>query len=284
MKTTVLSPAKVNLYLKVLSRRPDGYHDLQSLVDLISLYDTIHIEDIAGDEIVVDDDRGVLPRGEGNTVYRAVRMLREAAGVKRGVRVFIEKRIPIGAGLGGPSSNAAAVLKELCTRWGLGFTGEDLKGIGRRVGADVPLFLHGGSCIMEGIGDVITPVRLPLMWYIIVYPNISISTKAVYEGLRIVLTKKQNDIKLMENFSNPKQIAGILKNDLEYVAITLCPQIQGIKDALKGTNALGSLMSGSGSSVFAVFENEQDAVQALLSAISKMGTVFVAHSVQGGVN
>jgi len=285
VKTTVLSPAKVNLYLKVLSRRPDGYHDLQSLVDLVSVYDTIHIEDISGDEIVIDDDRGILPRGEENTVYRAVRMLREAAGVRKGVRVFIEKRIPIGSGLGGPSSNAATVLKALSARWEPGLSNEDLNGIGSRVGADVPLFLHGGSCIMEGIGDVITPVRLPRVWYVIVYPNVSVSTKAVYEGLRIVLTKKQNDIKLMENFSTPRQIAGILENDLEYVALTLCPQIQGIKDALKGTKTLGSLMSGSGSSVFAVFENEHDATQAsLVSAIRKMGTVFVAHSVQGGVN
>jgi 4-diphosphocytidyl-2-C-methyl-D-erythritol kinase len=285
VKTTVLSPAKVNLYLKVLSRRPDGYHDLWSLVDLVSLYDTIHIEDIAGDEIVVDDDRGILPRGEGNTVYRAVRMLREATGVKKGVRIFIEKRIPIGSGLGGPSSNAATVLRELSARWELGLSKEDLKGIGSRVGADVPLFLHGGPCIMEGIGDVITPVHLPPLWYVITYPNISISTKAVYEGLRIVLTKKQNDIKLLENFSNPEQIAGILENDLEDVAITLCPQIEGIKDTLKKTKALGSLMSGSGSSVFAVFENEQDASQvSLLSAVRKMGTVFVARSVQGGVN
>jgi len=284
VKTTVLSPAKVNLYLKVLSRRPDGYHDLQSLVDLVSLYDTIHIEDMDGDGIVVEDDRNILPRGEPNTVYRAVRMLREAAGVKKGVRVFIEKRIPIGSGLGGPSSNAAAVLKELSARWELELTKEDLNGIGSRVGADVPLFLHGGPCIMEGIGNVITPVGLPPMWYVIVYPNVSVSTKAVYEGLRIVLTKKQNDIKLMGNFSNPEQIAGILENDLEYVAITLCPRIQEIKDALKRTNALGSLMSGSGSSVFAVFGDEQDARQASLSAISKMGTVFIAHSVQGGVN
>ncbi len=107
---TLLSPAKVNLYLKVLSRRPDGYHNIRSIVDLISLYDRIHIEDIAGDEIIVDDDKGILPRGEGNTVYRAIRMLSEAASVRRGIHVSIEKHIPIGSGLGGPSSNAATVL------------------------------------------------------------------------------------------------------------------------------------------------------------------------------
>jgi 4-diphosphocytidyl-2-C-methyl-D-erythritol kinase len=280
MNTSVSSPAKVNLYLKVLSRRPDGYHNLQSLVDIISLSDTIHIEDAPGDEIILSDDRDILPRGEGNTVFRAVRMLKEATGVRRGVRIFIEKRIPIGSGLGGPSSNAATVLKALCEWWDLGLTPEDLYIIGSRIGADVPLFLNGRPCIMEGIWDIINSVTLPPMWYVIVYPNVSISTKAVYEGLRIVLTKERNDIKLMGNFSNPGEIAGILENDLEEVAVKMCPQIAGIKDILKGTKALGSLMSGSGSSVFAVFENEEDARLASLSAINEMGTVFIAHSVQ----
>ncbi len=284
MNTPVLSPAKVNLYLKVLSRRPDGYHNLQSLVDIISLADIIHIEDIPQDEIILGDDRNVLPRGEGNTVFRAVRMLKETYGVRRGVRIFIEKKIPIGSGLGGPSSNAASVLKELNVRWGLGIPFEELNAIGSRIGADVPLFLGGGPCIMEGIGDIVTPVSLPQMWYVIVYPNVSISTKAVYEGLRIVLTKEHNDIKLMGNFSNPCEIAGILKNDLEEVAVRMCPQIGSIKDVLKGTKALGSLMSGSGSSVFALFDKEEEARLASLSAINEMGTVFIAHSVQGGVH
>ncbi len=284
MKTSVTSPAKVNLYLKVLSRRPDGYHNLQSLVDIISLSDTIHIEDIPGSKIIVDDDRGVLPRGEGNTVFRAVRTLKEAKGVKYGIRILIEKRIPIGSGLGGPSSNAAAVLKELNRRWGLGLDLGELRVLGSRIGADVPLFLNGTPCIMEGTGEIINPVELPCMWYVIVYPDVCISTKAVYGGLKIVLTKEHNDIKLRGNFSNPGEIAAILENDLEQVAIQMCPKIETIKDVLKGTKALGSLMSGSGSSVFAVFGNEEDARLASLSAINEMGTVFIAHSVQGGVH
>ncbi len=284
MKTRLASPAKVNLYLKVLSRRPDGYHNLQSLVDIISLADIIHIEDIPGNDIVLDDDKGILPKGNGNTVFRAVQMLKESARLERGVRIFIEKRIPIGAGLGGPSSNAAIVLKELNTRWGIGLGAKELNAIGSRIGADVPLFLNGTSCVMEGTGDIISQVELPCLWYVIVYPDVSISTKAVYEGLRIVLTKERNDIKLMGNFSNPREIAGILENDLERVAVKICPQIEIIKDALEGTTALGSLMSGSGSSVFAIFDSEEDAYRASLSAINEMGTVFVAHSVQGGAH
>ncbi|MEN6615343.1 MAG: 4-(cytidine 5'-diphospho)-2-C-methyl-D-erythritol kinase, partial [Syntrophorhabdus sp.] len=229
------------------------------------------------------DDKDVLPHDDGNTVYRAVRLLKEAAGVRRGIRIFIEKSIPIGSGLGGPSSNAATVLKAVRDHWGLSISPEELAAIGKEVGADVPLFLHGSPCIMEGIGDIITPVKLPGMWYVIVYPNISISTKAVYQSLRISLTKKQNDIKLMGNFSNPGEIAGILENDLEEVGIKLCPQIQSIKNILKDRKALGSLMSGSGSSVFAIFENKEDA-QLAASAIQNRGSVFIAHSVQGGVD
>ncbi|MHB8110431.1 MAG: 4-(cytidine 5'-diphospho)-2-C-methyl-D-erythritol kinase, partial [Syntrophorhabdaceae bacterium] len=133
MGATVLSPAKVNLYLKIVARRPDGYHDLYSLVDLISLYDTIHIEEIPGDKIIVDDDKGILPHGDANTVYAAIRLLKDATGTKRGIRIFIEKNIPIGSGLGGPSSDAATVLKALCEYWELALNAGQLAAIGKRV-------------------------------------------------------------------------------------------------------------------------------------------------------
>lgn len=282
MRKTVISPAKVNLYLKVLSKRPDGYHNILSVVDIISLCDTVHIQDTENDEIIVCDDQGILPRGEGNTVFRAARLLKEAAAVRRGVRIDIEKRIPIGSGLGGPSTNAATVLKELSTLWGLGLNKEDQCRIGSMVGADVPLFIHGKSCVMEGIGDIVNPVELPFMWYLIVYPNIAISTRLVYEGLKIVLTKKENDIKLMSNFKKIGDITSILENDLEYTGITMCPQIGAIKNRLKEAGALGSLMSGSGSSVFGIFENREDARKAS-SAVENMGRVIVASSYRGGV-
>ncbi len=130
---------------------------------------------------------------------------------------------------------------------------------------------------MEGTGDVISPLELPKMWYVIVYPNVVISTKTVYEGLKIVLTNKQNDIKLRGNFKKTGDIASILENDLERVGIIMCPQIGEIKERLKEAKALGSLMSGSGSSVFGIFANEEDAWQAS-SLLNKLGVVFVAHS------
>lgn len=215
MTHTVLSPAKVNLFLKVVSKRPDGYHNIVSIVDIISVFDVIHIEEIPDDVIIIEDDKDILPKDAANTMYRAAVALKERFKINRGVRVFVEKNIPIGSGLGGPSSNAATVLKELARIWKVKINEAELNSIGKGIGADVPLFLYGNACIMRGIGNKISPVELPSLWYLIIYPNISISTRRVYEGLKIVLTKKQNDIKLVAKFNDAREVSAILENDLE---------------------------------------------------------------------
>jgi len=279
MEHTFLSPAKVNLFLKVILKRPDGYHNLVSLVDPVSLYDIIHIFEEPTERIIVEDDRNLLPTGSGNTIYRAVTALRERYGVKDGVRIMVEKRIPIGSGLGGPSSNAAVVIREMARLWKIRATSEELLDVGRLVGADVPLFLYGKQCIMRGIGDRIAPAQLPLLWYVIVYPRVVLHTKEVYEGLRIVLTKSENDINLSDKFNTVSDIAELLENDLEEVAFRQCPGIKSIKERLIQAGALGSLMSGSGSSVFGVFESEGGAREAS-EKVRDLGSVFMAHSVQ----
>jgi 4-diphosphocytidyl-2-C-methyl-D-erythritol kinase len=281
MNHTVLSPAKVNLFLKVVSKRPDGYHNIISIVDIISLFDIIHIEEIHKNIVTVKDDRGVLPEGMANTMYRAISALRDRFDIGAGVNVYVEKHIPIGSGLGGPSSNAASVLKELIKIWGLSLSDRELYEIGSSIGADVPLFLYGKPCIMRGIGDEIFPIQMPRLWYLIVYPNISISTRRVYEDLKIVLTKKQNDIKLVAKFNNTREVSSILENDLERVGILLCQTIQTIKDRLIEAGADGALMSGSGSSVFGIFETEEGAKEASAS-LSDMGSIFIARSFKEG--
>lgn len=281
MTHTVLSPAKVNLFLKVISKRPDGYHNIVSIIDIICLFDIIHIEETPDDIVIVKDDKGVLPGGTANTMYRAVVALKERFNVRSGVSIYIEKRIPIGSGLGGPSSNAATVLKELIKLWEIPLSEAELYEIGSAVGADVPLFLYGKPCVMRGIGDVISPIDLPNLWYLIVYPNVSISTRRVYEGLKIVLTKKQNDIKLVAKFNNTHEISAILENDLEKVGILLCPTIQTIKERLNEAGAAGTLMSGSGSSVFGIFESEEEAKKAS-NSLTDMGSIFITHSLQEG--
>ncbi|HQP55691.1 MAG TPA: 4-(cytidine 5'-diphospho)-2-C-methyl-D-erythritol kinase [Syntrophorhabdus sp.] len=281
MAHTVLSPAKVNLFLKVVSKRPDGYHNIVSIVDIISVFDVIHIEEIPDDVIIIEDDKDILPKDAANTMYRAAVALKERFKINRGVRVFVEKNIPIGSGLGGPSSNAATVLKELARIWKIKINEAELNDIGKGIGADVPLFLYGNACIMRGIGNKISPVELPSLWYLIIYPNISISTRRVYEGLKIVLTKKQNDIKLVAKFSGTREVSAILENDLERIGILLCPIIKTIKDRLIESGASGTLMSGSGSSVFGIFENEEGAKQASAS-LTNMGKIFIARSVKSG--
>ncbi len=277
----VLSPAKVNLYLKVLSKRADGYHNLVSMVDIISLCDTIRIEDEPKGRITVKDDKGILPEDEGNTMYRAAALLKETFGITEGVSIFVEKHIPIGSGLGGPSSNAASVLKALSARWELSLPLARLMELGKGIGADVPLFLHGSPCIMEGIGEIITPVALPSLCYVIIYPDVIISTREVYNRLKIALTKGENDIKLRSGFGTAKEIAALLENDLEQVGIPMCPKIQTVKDRLIEAGAVGSLMSGSGSSVFGLFGSIEEAEKASV-LLRGMGSVFVAHSVQEG--
>jgi len=281
MKQTFLSPAKVNLVLKVLSKRPDGYHNIFSVVDPVSLYDLIHIEEVDTDCIIVKDDKGALPEGEQNTVYRAAKCIKEACSVRKGVNIYVEKRIPIGSGLGGPSSNAATVLKALSKMWDISVSDREFVDLGRSIGADVPLFLYGKPCIMEGIGDIITPIEVPLLWYLIVYPEFVLSTKEAYSRLKIELTNNENNIKLMGNFKNIGDIAGSLENDLEQIGMTMCPQIKTIKDILMETGALGALMSGSGSSVFGVFKNERD-VEKASPFLQDIGSIFKAHSHREG--
>jgi 4-diphosphocytidyl-2-C-methyl-D-erythritol kinase len=278
---TILSPAKVNLFLKVVSKRPDSYHNIVSIVDIISLFDIIHMEEIPDNIVTIKDDKGVLPQGMANTMYRAAIALKERYKISSGINIYIEKNIPIGSGLGGPSSNAATVLRELIKLWTISVSATELNEIGSSIGADVPLFLHGKPCIMRGIGNEISPIELPSLWYLIVYPNVSISTRKVYEGLKIVLTKKQNDIKLVAKFNSTHEVSAILENDLEKVGILLCPTIQTIKDRLIEAGAGGALMSGSGSSVFGIFETEESAKEAI-ALLANTGSIFIARSFRSG--
>jgi len=277
MEHTALSPAKVNLYLKVLSKRPDGYHNIESIVDPISIYDVIHITETNDSGIVIGDNKGILPAGRDNTIFRAVELLRERYHVRKGIKIFVEKNIPIGSGLGGPSSNAATVLRELAGIWNLDVKGDELLALGKAIGADVPLFLYGRSCIMRGTGDIISPIELPEIWYLVIYPDLEIPTKEVYNRIKIVLTNTENDIRLLGKFKTLYDIANILENDLERVGIIMCPQIKTIKKILKESGATGSLMSGSGSSVFGIFQGEHDAEKAL-AHVKDLGEVFLAHS------
>jgi 4-diphosphocytidyl-2-C-methyl-D-erythritol kinase len=204
-------------------------------------------------------------------------LLKETYHIRGGARLFVEKKIPIGAGLGGPSSNAATVLKALVRAWNVPVSASDLFELGLKIGADVPLFLYGNSCVMRGIGERITPITIPYVWYVIIYPGIVLHTKAIYEGLKIPLTLDQNEVTLSGQLENIFDVARMLENDLERVAFSLHPEIYRVKERLRKAGAIGSLMSGSGSSVFGVFENEGDA-RVAAEKLRDLGSVFIAHS------
>jgi 4-diphosphocytidyl-2-C-methyl-D-erythritol kinase len=278
MEKVILSPAKVNLFLKVVSERPDGYHDLISIVDIVSIYDVIRLKERPDGEVRVHDTAGLLPEGSDNTIRRAIMLLKERFQVSSGIEAVVEKRIPMGSGLGGGSSNAARVMKALVRLWGLPIETPELMELGRQIGADVPLFLFGRPCVMRGVGDKVSPIELPRLSYLIVYPNVNVSTKEVYNRLRIVLTKGENEVKVTGKISSITDIAGILENDLEKVAFLMCPEIKTIKDRLREVGAIGSLMSGSGSAVFGIFGGERGARNAM-KKMGGLGSVFIANSI-----
>lgn len=252
------APAKVNYRLEVLRKRPDGYHDLRMIMQRINLCDEIEmkLKDTPG--INVECDSEVVSGGRDNIAWRAADAMLTRAGRDLGVDISISKKIPVAAGLGGGSSDAATVLMGLNEMLGTGYSDEKLMEIGVKLGADVPFFIFKKTALAEGIGEKLSPVEgLPPVWLVLVNPNIHVSTAWVYQNLR--LTNRQDDYKLPEFCNNVEDICSILKNDLESVTIERFPVIREIKEMLLGYGACGVLMSGSGPTVFAVFGAEDDA-------------------------
>lgn len=233
------APAKLNLFLHVTGRRPDGYHLMQTVFQLVDWGDEI--------ELTLNDD-GVIERVEGpddiasgdDLVVRAARLLREETGSRVGVDIRLRKRVPAGAGLGGGSSDAATVLLGLNRMWRLDWTLDRLAQLGAGLGADVPVFVHGRSAFAEGIGDELTPIERPEAWYVIVWPGVSVATRSVFQAPELTRNTPALTIAAL--------LDGATRNDLQPVAIRHCPLIA---DALRWLAAFGDArMSGSGSSVF----------------------------------
>lgn len=277
MRRIFLSPAKVNLLLKILGRRADGYHEILSIVDLISLYDIIAVEPKEKGEIVLRCLEGEMPNPEENLIYKAVTLFKENFGVKEGVAVYVRKRIPVGSGLGGASSNAATILRALTEIWNLKVSEQKLYDLGIKLGADVPLFLYGRPSILRGIGEVIEPIEIPRIWYVIVYPGISISTRDVYSNAKVPLKKNENEFGINRNFEKIEDIAKIMENDLEESAKRFLPDLEYIKQTLKNCGAYASLMTGSGSCVYGCFGTKRDAMEAKRK-LASYPKVFVAKS------
>ncbi|PHV69373.1 4-(cytidine 5'-diphospho)-2-C-methyl-D-erythritol kinase [Sporanaerobium hydrogeniformans] len=258
--------AKINLTLDVVGKRENGYHDLQMIMQSISLYDTLYIRKIKAQGVRLSSNYAWLPTNEKNIAYRAAELFFEETGIQGGVAIEITKRIPVGAGLAGGSTDAAATLIGLNKLFGTKLTKASLMEIGLKLGADVPFCILKGTALAEGIGEELTPLSpMPYVPLVIVKPPFSVSTAAVYKNLDYKSLEKHPNtpqmIKHIEN-GNIQAIANEMVNVLETVTIPMHPVIEEIKAKLMKEGALGAMMSGSGSAVFGIFETKEAAVRA----------------------
>jgi len=262
MALRILSPAKVNLFLCVLGRRPDGYHDLFSLMCRIGLYDEILLNPTSADITLTCSDPA-LPVDDGNLALRAARRFFEACGRRGGVAIHLTKRIPVAAGLGGGSSNAASVLLGLNHLHRAPLSLDRLMAVGKSLGADVPFFVFQSPALASGIGDRLEAFAgIPPLAALVVSPTFAVSTRMVYQNLNLRLTnrpKRPTRAHLKKSVFAPDLH---LYNDLEAVTLARHPELVAIKNLLTGQGALGSLMSGSGPSVFGLFPDLEAAHKA----------------------
>lgn len=263
---TLKALAKINLGLDVVRRREDGYHEVRMIMQTIHLYDKLDIKKTTDEGIVITSNFSYVPTNENNLVYKAGKLLMDEFDIKEGVSVHLQKRIPVAAGMAGGSSDAAAMLYGMNQIFDLGLSRKDLMERGVKIGADVPYCLMRGTALAEGIGEKLTSlppmVKCPVL---IAKPAISVSTKFVYENLKLDEETIHPDIdQLVKDIENKDlhAIAGHMGNVLESVTIPEYPIIAQIKDQMMKSGAINSMMSGSGPTVFGLFEDEETARRA----------------------
>jgi 4-diphosphocytidyl-2-C-methyl-D-erythritol kinase len=263
------APAKLNLFLHIVGRRADGYHLLQTVFRLIDLQDTLRFAQRDDGEVRLANPLPGVPQ-ETDLTVRAARMLQTATGTRHGATISLEKRIPIGGGLGGGSSDAATTLIALNRLWDLGLSRERLAEIGLKLGADVPFFVFGRNAFAEGVGEVLAAVDVPPAWYLVLTPQVSVPTQEIFKAPG--LTRDTKPVKIAVFFADDG--SGEFHNDLEPVAVRRYPAVGRALEWLAGAGRRGR-MSGSGASVFAVFGNEAEARRAAEQAPSDL-RAFVA--------
>ena len=251
----ILSPAKINLFLQVTKKRPDGYHELRSLICCVNLCDTILLQ-FGLKNVQIDSTHPQVPTDDTNLAYRAAAVFFEALNINDGVNIWIDKSIPVAAGLGGGSSNAASVLKGLNRQYGYPFSRKQLMSMGLGLGADVPFFLFGKPALASGVGEKLTAYPRPLPFHVVlVNPGFKVSTGEVFQNLNLGLTKCEKKIKRPFSIKIGFDPGLHLCNDLETVTASEYPVITAIKKQLMIRGALGALMSGSGPTVFGLFSD-----------------------------
>jgi len=254
------APAKINLMLDVLHKRPDGFHEVEMVMTMIDLADRLEMSEQKRDTIIITSQAGYIPLDEKNLAFQAAKLIKERYDVKNGVHIHLDKKIPVAAGLAGGSSDAAATLRGLNRLWGLGIPQEELLALGAELGSDVPFCVSGGTALATGRGEVLTPIpNPPQCWVIVAKPPINVSTAEVYGRLRSEQIQHhpsaQRMVEALQQGSF-QQMCQSLGNVLEEVTLKLHPEVQQLKDGMLKLGADGALMSGSGPTVFGLVSKE----------------------------
>lgn len=254
------APAKINLLLDVIRKREDGFHEVEMVMTMVDLADRLELEEIAGDRIVLASQAGFIPLDEKNLAFQAARLIKERYGVRRGVYIHLDKRIPVAAGLAGGSSDAAAALRGLNRLWDLNLPLHELESLGAELGSDVPFCIRGGTAVARGRGEVLESIDSPPQcWVVLAKPPINVSTADVYGRLRASELKRHPSTSDMLAAIRQRSFSGVcdaLGNVLETVTLGRYPEVRQIKECMIKLGADGVLMSGSGPTVFGLVAKE----------------------------
>ncbi len=254
--------AKVNLALDVIRRREDGYHDVKMIMQNLNIYDELEFlvnEESGTRNIIIETDREDIPTDRRNLIYRAIDLMLEKYNINAEIKVKLTKNIPVEAGMAGGSTDCAAAIRAVNELFLLGLDEDEMMKIGVKLGADVPYCIMARTALSEGIGEILTPVKsLPDCYVVVAKPPVNVSTKMVYEGLNLQSLKSHprvDDMVLALSERNLYKTAECMENVLETVTVKLYPEIEKIKDIMKEKGALNAIMSGSGPTVFGIYED-----------------------------
>ncbi len=276
--------AKINLSIDIISKRSDNYHNVEMIMQQIDLHDVITIKKNSLNKINIISENKDIPFDNNNIAYKVARYILDNYNISTGIDIYIEKNIPIAAGLAGGSSDAAAVIKGMNKLFSLNLSIDTMKEIGVKFGADIPFCIEGGACIATGIGEKLKKIE-PLNAYILlIKPDINVSTKEVYENL---------DLSSIKNHPNTNRIVDLIKKDkkyllknemynvLEEVTIKMHPEIKSIKEKMYNEKAIVSMMSGSGPTVFGIYDDYNEINLAYNNLMKEYKNVYIARQVNG---
>jgi 4-diphosphocytidyl-2-C-methyl-D-erythritol kinase len=283
-----LCPAKINITLDVIGKREDGYHNVVMVMQAISLFDEVIVTKTNKKNIEIKTNLHYVPTDERNVAFKAAKVFFEKTGLKNeGIHIKINKKIPVAAGLAGGSTNAAGVLIALNSLYDVKLSNEKLAEIGLMVGADVPFCLMGGTALAEGLGEILTPLKeMPKCFFVLAKPKQSVSTPEVYREIDKKQIAEHPDTNGVIECLKEKDLNGIAKrlfNVMEVVSVKICPDIEKLKSTILDFSPLGVVMSGSGPTVFGIFDDEQKANACFHQCKLLTNEAFVCEPIKDGI-